>query len=165
MPLDGQTLLEDRELECNGPPGRMARQLYRLPITPKGMLMAMATVTLREARQHERWEPVASIGFAEETDTYAVRLQIYREKSRPNEVHFSLGYFAPSGAEHEFIRSVTKELDDMSVLIEWLPEGSVRGSVGGQSVVLRDLPFKPTIFELSCSTGRFEFSGVSLLAD
>jgi hypothetical protein len=162
---EGQTLLDDESTRCEGKPGLHSRQLLRLPFLPQGVLLATAAIELGESREREEWMPLASFGFTEESDKQAVRIQMHYEKTRPKEVHFTIEHNTGFGVEHEFVLSMPTQKQAVPLLMQWSPDDTMTVVVAGKRTVVKDVGFTPTILEIGCSTGRFEFSSLSLHSD
>jgi hypothetical protein len=165
LTLEGQTVLDDESTRCDGKPGLHSRQLLRLPFLPQGVLLATAAIELIESRERAEWMPLASFGFTEESDKQAVRVQMHYEKSRPKEVHFTIEHNTGFGVEHEFVLSMPAQADAVPLLMQWSPDDTMTVVVAGKRTVIKDVGFTPTILEIGCSTGRFEFSSLSLHSD
>ena len=155
--------LDDYSFECDGQPGKL-NQIEIPFITKPTRFLLVGTIKLIELREHERWEPIASVSFARERMDWS-SLQFYFTSRSPGKMTVRIIRSEFKKAQTETV--IALEITNIPVpfSFEMFADGRMVATVAGETRNLLANPIIPLHVALSCSTGRFKFGSVSLVEE
>jgi hypothetical protein len=145
--------------DCDTAAGRYAhwtRTVSGSEITIAGKLRVL------ELLKHEKWNPVASIllrGTGERPPPFGIRLFV----SKASSDQFSLELMKVGGRDAIGTGEIPRTKKPIPFTLHLDSSGTLKVSIAGIESSTTLGTFKPATFELSCSTGDFEFTDTTVV--
>jgi hypothetical protein len=118
-------------------------------------------IELIEPRRDPRWEPVANVFVSGNEESSVVGFRLFLDWHAPELVHISL--MAPSGTLwDDALVSRSWRGESIPFTFSFIQSGELKLTAAGKSQSARPVAFKLQKVRLSCSSGQFKFTGVSV---
>jgi hypothetical protein len=144
------------EFECDTPAGHVSHWSQTLQ---SGKLAVAGTLDIKERREHERWNPVASVMLVAKP-TGSLGLQIYTLKAQKDVLLVRIT--EPETRQEAPYATIAVETTSIPFSISFAKDGTLNVTAGGKSASTTIKGFRPDRIQLSCSTGNFMFKDVTI---
>jgi len=139
------------EFECDTPAGHFSFWSQTLKA---GKLTVTGTVDINEKREHERWNPAASILLVGNPNG-TLGLQIYTLSTQKDV--FNLRITEPQTKDEAPFAKIPADTTSIPFSLSLAKDGKLTVTAAGKSASTTIKGFKPRKLQLSCSTGDFFF--------
>jgi len=145
------------EFECDTPAGHSS--YWSTTISSKKVTIT-GTVTIKEKREHEQWNPVANVFLVSGDSGGALGLQIYTMKSQGD--HLLLGIAKPHADLEPPFAMLPGDTTTIPFSITLAGDGKLTVTAADKSASTSIKDFAAEKVMLSCSTGDFHFASVKI---
>jgi hypothetical protein len=143
--------------ECDTPGGHFS---YWNRSVSSGEIEISGKITVNELREDKKWSPGAHVYFRGKEKSAAFGLRIYALLKTPELLFLELRKV--EGDEKIGLGFIPRTQDPIPFTLRIDSTGLLKATVAGSDASASLGTFKPDSMELSCTTGDFEFSDVTV---
>jgi len=141
--------------ECDTPPGHYS---YWHRTVTGSEISITGQVTVNELGTDKKWIPVVNVMLSNEKDEHSYGIHISAIAKTPDLLILRLRKV--DGSDAIGLGFMPRTKDPIPFMLRLDASGALTASVGGVEAATALGAFKPSMLELSCSTGDFEFTAV-----